>query len=41
MCILCIYAGTVFISGQIGMSFHLVKNPWVRNDLVGLPDRGP
>lgn len=39
-CVLCIYAGTVFISRQIGMSFNLVKNPWVREDPVGLPDRG-
>lgn len=36
MCVLCIYAGTVFISGQIGMSFHLVKNPWVWKDPVRL-----
>lgn len=36
MCVLCIYAGTVFISRQIGMSFNLVKNPWVREDPVGL-----
>lgn len=41
MCVLCKYAGTVFISSQIGMSCHLVKNPRAREDLVGLPDRGP
>ena len=41
MCVLCKYAVTVFISSQIGMSCHLVKNPPAREALVGLPDRGP